>query len=148
MGRALFTGLAMCLAAGTAGAQVQQSADSRTVLGGGDEYLSAAADAIRAGEYADGIRLTTLGLERPQTDSDRAAALSNLCAAHAAKGEPDAAIKYCDESITINEHNWRAYINRSYAYLPETDVRRVERGPRRGRDAQSDARARSRRSAA
>jgi tetratricopeptide (TPR) repeat protein len=116
MGRAWFTGLGICLAAGTAGAQVQQSPDSRTVLGSGDEYLSAAADAIRAGEYADGIRLTTLGLERPQSPSDRAAALSNLCAAHAAKGEPDTAIKYCDDSITINEHNWRAYINRSYAY--------------------------------
>jgi tetratricopeptide (TPR) repeat protein len=114
--RAFFTGLAMYLAAGTAGAQLQQTPDSRTVLGGGDEYLSAAADAIRAGEYEDGIRLTTLGLERPQSQPDRAAALSNLCAAHAAKGEPDAAIKYCDESIAMNEHNWRAYINRSYAY--------------------------------
>ncbi len=115
MGRAFLTGLAMSLA-GAAIAQSDQQADSRTVLGGGDEYLSAAAEAIRAGEYEDGIRLTAIGLDRPQTEHDRAAALSNLCAAHAAKGEPDNAIKYCGESLAINEHNWRAYINRSYAY--------------------------------
>jgi tetratricopeptide (TPR) repeat protein len=48
--------------------------------------------------------------------ADRAAALSNLCAAYAASGNLDLAIKYCTESITINERNWRAYSNRSYAF--------------------------------
>ena len=59
------------------------------------------------------------GADAPQrlaTMSDRAAALSNLCAAHAAKNEPDVAIGYCTESLTINEQNWRAYSNRAYAY--------------------------------
>jgi tetratricopeptide (TPR) repeat protein len=94
----------------------QQQADSRTVLGVTNEYLAAGAEAIRAGQYDDGIRLTKLGLDRPNPPRDRAAALSNLCAAHAAKKEPDAAIGYCTESLQINDANWRAYSNRAYAY--------------------------------
>jgi tetratricopeptide (TPR) repeat protein len=113
-----FGGVAIWLVAAAAWAQVdpQQQADSRTVLGGTNEYLSAGADAIRAGSYDDGIRLTRIGLERSSNISERAAALSNLCAAHAAKGETDLAIEMCTASLAINDQNWRAYSNRSYAY--------------------------------
>jgi tetratricopeptide (TPR) repeat protein len=110
------SGFALCLAASYGWAQVEQQPDSRTVLGGGNEYLMAGAEAIRAGQYDDGILLTKRGLERPTNPNDRAAALSNLCAAHAAKREPDTAIGYCNESLALNERNWRAYSNRSYAY--------------------------------
>ena len=92
------------------------TADSRTVLGVGNEFFSAASEAIRAKQYDEGIRLTKLGLEQPASPRDRAAALSNLCAAYAAKGEWDLAIKHCTESLEINGENWRAYNNRSYAY--------------------------------
>jgi tetratricopeptide (TPR) repeat protein len=116
MARLLIRGVALCLAASSAAAQPEQPADSRTVIGGGNEYLAAGADAIRAGLYDDGIRLTMLGLERPSSVNDKAAALSNLCAAHAAKGEADLAIKHCTDSLAINDHNWRAFSNRSYAF--------------------------------
>jgi tetratricopeptide (TPR) repeat protein len=114
----LVSGLATCLVASTGWAQVdsQRQPDSRTVLGGGNELLAAGAEMIRAGQYEDGIRLTTLGLDRSTSIADKAAALSNLCAAHAAKGNPDLAITYCTESIAIKENNWRAYSNRSYAF--------------------------------
>lgn len=117
MARAWVKGLATYFVASAASAQIGVPGDSRTVLGGGDEYLSAAADAIRAGQYDDGIRLSVMGLDRPQSERDRAAALSNLCAAHAAKGEPDKAIKYCNESLELSEYNWRAYVNRAFAYF-------------------------------
>ncbi len=95
-----------------------QQADNRTIIGAGNEFLSAASFAIRMGQYDEGIRLTHLGLTRYQpSTTDRAAALSNLCAAHAAKGEPDIAISFCDESLDMNSRNWRAYNNRSYAYF-------------------------------
>jgi tetratricopeptide (TPR) repeat protein len=94
----------------------QEQADNRTVIGAANEYLAAGAEAIRAKQYDDGIRLTKLGLERPASTRDRAAGLSNLCAAHAAKNEPDTAIGYCTESLTINDANWRAYSNRAYSY--------------------------------
>lgn len=118
MSRAILSGLALCLTAGFGWAQLHDPPpESRTILGGGNELLSAGADAIRVGQYDEGIRLTTLGLEHPMTrDQDRAAALSNLCAAYAAKGMPDAAIRSCTESLALNGQNWRAFSNRSYAY--------------------------------
>lgn len=123
MVRAIVCGMASCLMLGPALGQrsevpelTQQQPDSRTVLGVVNEYLAAGAEAIRIKQYDEGIRLTKLGLERPASPRDRAAALSNLCAAHAAKNEPDTAIGYCTESLAINETNWRAYSNRAYAY--------------------------------
>jgi tetratricopeptide (TPR) repeat protein len=114
MGRAFLSGVALCLIAGPAGAQP----DSRTVVGVGNELLSAGADAIRAGRYDEGIHLTELGLERPgNLQRDRAAALSNLCAAYAASARPDFAITHCSASLAISSSNWRAFSNRAYAYL-------------------------------
>ena len=119
MARSLAGGFAICLVASIASAQIdtQQTPDSRTVLGVGNELLAAGAELIRAGQYEDGIRLTTQGLERAPKASEKAAALSNLCAAHAARGNPDLAITFCTESIAVNEKNWRAYSNRSYAFF-------------------------------
>lgn len=118
MVHAILKGLAMCLVAGPSFAQLEDATpDNRTVIGGGNPLLAAGADAIRAGQYDEGIRLTNLGLERRDTlESERAAALSNLCAAYAAKRMPDRAIGLCTESIAVMAHNWRAYSNRSYAY--------------------------------
>jgi len=91
--------------------------DSRSVFGTRTPLLAAGADAIRAGRYDDGIRLTIQGLEsEPVSPRLKAAALANLCAAHAAKGEADVAIDFCDESVELDPRNWRAYSNRSYAY--------------------------------
>jgi tetratricopeptide (TPR) repeat protein len=93
-------------------------ADSRTIMGSGNEFLSAGSFAIRVGQYDEGIRLTELGLKRYQPSiQDRAAAYSNLCAAYAAKGQPDTAIPLCDQSLNLSSNNWRAYTNRSYAYF-------------------------------
>ena len=114
MARLFTKGLAICLVAAPGWAQ-DPGADNRTVLGA-DEYLTAGADAIRMGRYDDGIRLTERGLNRAARTVERAAALSNLCAAHAARGEPDIAIDYCSQSLDINPRNWRAYSNRSFAY--------------------------------
>ena len=81
MARALYTGLAFGFVANLCGAQdTQQTPDSRTVLGGGNEYLSAGADAIRAGSYEDGIRLTALGLQRsPSSRRSCCRTLESLC---------------------------------------------------------------------
>ena len=123
MVRIAICGVASCLMLGPALAQrqaipeiTQEQPDSRTVLGVSNEYLAAGAEALRLKEYDEGIRLTKIGLERPTSPRDRAAALSNLCAAHAAKNEPDVAIGYCNQSIEINDANWHAYSNRAYAY--------------------------------
>ncbi len=115
MGRNLLVFFAGCLVASNAWAQL---ADNRTIIGASNEFLSAGSFAIRTGQYDEGIRLTHLGLTRYQpSQADRVAALSNLCAAHAAKGEPDVAIPFCDESLSMSTRNWRAYSNRAYAYF-------------------------------
>ncbi len=115
MARLVSVGITCLLMANSSWGQL---ADNRTILGAGNEFLSAGSFAIRMGQYDEGIRLTNLGLTRYQpTRDDRASALSNLCAAHAAKGEPDIAIPYCDESIGMNDRNWRAFSNRAYAYF-------------------------------
>ncbi len=95
---------------------------SRTVIGPQNELLTAGSQAMVAGRWADGVRLTLLGLERPGlTDHMRSGALSNLCGGYAALNQPDLAIEYCTESIELNERNWRAWSNRSYAYWMKDD---------------------------
>lgn len=125
MGRALVTGIAVCLAAAAphgAGSDPPSSertpADSRTVFGSDNPLLAAGATTIRAGSYEEGIRLTEQGLEISNPSrAARAAALSNLCAAYAATQQPDAAIEHCNESLAIGTRNWRAYSNRAYVYF-------------------------------
>ncbi len=134
MARVLISGFAICLVASAGWAQVdsQQVPDSRTVLGGGNELLAAGAELIRAGEYEDGIRLTTLGLDRSPSIPDKAAALSNLCAAHAARGDPDRAITFCTESIAINEQELARVQQPLVRVLFERHVRPSELGSRIG----------------
>jgi tetratricopeptide (TPR) repeat protein len=95
---------------------------SRTVIGPDNELLTAGSQAMVAGRWEDGVRLTLLGLERPGiNDTMRSGALSNLCGGYAALKQPDLAIEYCTESIELNEFNWRAWSNRSYAYWMKDD---------------------------
>jgi tetratricopeptide (TPR) repeat protein len=115
MARARLIGLVASLAAGVVGAQSADRAESRLVIGT-NEYLAEGAEQIRMRQYDEGIRLTSLGLAQAASVNERAAALSNLCAAYAAKGNADQAIDYCTQSIALREDNWRAYSNRSYAY--------------------------------
>src|SRR6516164_2053497 len=95
MARAQLIGLIVSLAAGAVGAQsTDRVAESRTVLGTND-FLAQGAEQIRMRQYDEGIRLTSLGLAQAESITQRAAALSNLCAAYAAKGNADRAIDYC-----------------------------------------------------
>ncbi len=110
--------LAFCwFTAVQAHADPEGDAGMRMTLGS-NEYLFAGADAIRAGQFDDGIRLTMIGLERPGVSRrNRAAGLANLCAAYVSKREPDTALPYCDESLGITSDNWRVLSARSQAYF-------------------------------
>lgn len=118
MRRSLIVGAAALLLAPLHTAIADDPVPRHGIVIGASPYLSAGADAIRSGRYDEGIRLTKIGLERDTRSSrDRAAGLANLCAAHVAKEEPDAAIPYCTQSIELFSGNWRPYSNRSHAYL-------------------------------
>jgi tetratricopeptide (TPR) repeat protein len=124
MARAQLIGLVVSLAAGVAGAQPANTADSRTVLGS-NALLSQGAEELRIGQYDEGIRLTALGLAQATSINERAAALSNLCAGYAAKRKPDEAIDCCTQSLALRDDNWRAYSNRSYAYFLKGQYKRA-----------------------
>jgi hypothetical protein len=45
-----------------------------------------------------------VGVERgADSIRNRAAGLANFCAAYVAKNEPDRAIRYCTESLSVND---------------------------------------------
>ncbi len=107
MRRVLSSTLALCLMATPGWAQLlNDDVRSSLVLGAG-KYLTAGADAIRAGQYDDGIRLTLRGLDHDGASlRNRAAGLANLCAAHVSKREPDKAIAYCfSASSSLSSYN-------------------------------------------
>lgn len=113
MSRFLLASSALFLAVAASWAQPE----SGFVLGERTPLLAAGAEAIRAGRYEDGIRLTREGLDTESVSAwMRAAALANLCAAHAANGDPDGAIGYCNDSLAVDARNWRAFSNRAFAY--------------------------------
>jgi len=113
-------GLALTLAMSgvlTARADELESSATRITIGA-NEYLVAGTEAIRAGDFDEGIRLTSIGLERSDLGArDRAAGLGNLCAAYVSKDDPDSALPYCNRSLELNGQNWRVLAARARAYF-------------------------------
>jgi len=115
--RSRLAGLAWSIAGLLAAFDFAAAQGNRAIVGAGNEYLAAGAYAMLTGDFAEGVRLTELGLKRyAPPPQDRASALSNLCAGYGALGDPDTAIRFCSESLALNSRNWRAFNNRSYAY--------------------------------
>jgi len=117
--RVILSVLALILGAAPAWSQGGQDTvgDNAIIIGGVNPSLQAGSEAIRIGDYAEGIELTLRGLEdRTVSTRNRSAALSNLCAAYAARQLPDTAIRYCTEALALDAGNWHAFSNRSYAY--------------------------------
>jgi tetratricopeptide (TPR) repeat protein len=112
----LMAALVSCVAAPTLAAEPPAASSSTTVIGG-NELLQEGAAALREGDYERGIELTQLGLKRPNADHDVAAALSNLCAGFVGLRQYEQALKHCDDSLAINDTNWRTWNNRAAAHL-------------------------------
>jgi len=126
MGRALCVALAVLFASHSRADDLQGSAPRLTL--GADEHLVAGADALRAGQFDDGIRLTLIALARSDLSvRDRAAGLANVCAGYVAKDEPDEAIPYCDQSLQLDDRNWRVYTVRARAYFLKEMFAQAER---------------------
>jgi tetratricopeptide (TPR) repeat protein len=92
-------------------------ANSSTTVIGGNELLQAGAAEMRSGNYQRGVELTQEGLKRPNAQHDVAAALSNLCAGFVGLRQYQLAIQHCDESLAINDGNWRTWNNRAAAHM-------------------------------
>lgn len=90
---------------------------TKTVIGVRNMPLKSGAEALLAGDYEEGIRLTHLGLTQAFGVREEEAALSNLCAGYLQLEEYDTALQYCEMLLARNDEHWRAYNNRALIYM-------------------------------
>ena len=109
--RAVIVGY-LCLFASLVCAQ-----QNKTVLGPSNLALQEGADALKAGEAKEGVRLTLRGLQQAKNKDERHAAKANLCAGYALLEQYQIALDYCDEVLQENDRNWRALSNRALIYV-------------------------------
>ena len=96
---------------------IGNTADPVTVIGPRNLPLYNGAEALLAGDNAEGIRLTLEGLKIAFGRREEEAALSNLCAGYLKLGKYSEALKYCDTLLAQNNESWRGYNNRAVAYI-------------------------------
>lgn len=111
--------LAAAVAAAAVVADERSGADvgARTVIGETNPDLADGARLILAGDVAEGMRRTQLGIDAAQTRRERVAGLSNLCAGYIRLDQPATALEYCDQALALDERHWRARCNRAVAYI-------------------------------
>jgi tetratricopeptide (TPR) repeat protein len=112
---------------------------ARTVIGPTNVDLADGADALRAGDAAEGVRLTERGLRSANSERDRLAGYSNLCAGLVMLDRYEEALESCNTAIAIDDRHWRSYNNRALAYLRLKRYSEAERDIRRGQELNPDA---------
>jgi tetratricopeptide (TPR) repeat protein len=90
---------------------------TKTVIGVRNLPLKRGAEALLAGDYEEGVRLTHIGLTQAFGVREEEAALSNLCAGYLQLGKYDTALQYCEILLARNSEHWRAYNNRALIYM-------------------------------
>jgi len=93
------------------------SPQSVTVLGTTNALLASGSDALEAGRYQEGIRLSLAGLEDVASTRDQAAGHANVCAGYAALKRWEEALPHCNRSLDLDRGNWRAFNNRAAVYV-------------------------------
>ena len=130
---AIVLGMAMAIGAVDTAAADALAPNASTVIGA-NAMLSDGASALMNGEWERGVQLTQMGLSTALSERDRAAAYANLCAGYAAMRKYERALENCDQSIALDEGNWRAWQNRAAAHLGlgkvEESILDVQRGLR------------------
>lgn len=125
---ALLAGAATC---GVVSAEPADPSSANTVLGANPQ-LSEGAEAMLNGDWKRGIELTEMGMSATVSREDRAIGLANLCAGYAALKQYQKALELCNQSLAIEESNWRAWQNRAACHLNlgniEESLRDIQRG--------------------
>ena len=121
-------------AAAVAQATGDEDGQARTVIGPSNIDLADGADALRAGDAAEGVRLTERGLRSASSQRDRIAGYSNLCAGLIMLDRHEEALDSCSTAIAIDDRHWRSYSNRALAYLMLKRYNEAERDIRRGEE--------------
>lgn len=126
---------ALVLIAAGATAQLNQ-----TVIGPSNADLAAGADALRAGDAEEGVRLTLRGLHFAQSDREWQAAHSNLCAGYLLLNQLDKALQHCNTVLAENDNYWRAYSNRALIYIEQKRYAEAEQDLQKGESISPNAR--------
>jgi tetratricopeptide (TPR) repeat protein len=74
-------------------------------------------DALEAGRFEEGVRLTLAGLEQPNNPRDQAAGHSNICAGYAALKRWTEALEHCNRALELDRSNWRTFNNRAAVFV-------------------------------
>ena len=106
-------------------------AESKTVIGPRNIYLYDGANALKAGNSAEGVPLTLRGLELAQGLREEKIAHANLCAGFLLLGQAETALEHCNWVLERDPYHWKTYNNRAIVYLrlerfeeSEADIKR------------------------
>ena len=120
--------------------RLENEASAKTVIGPRNLPLYDGAQALLAGNDAEGVRLTHKGLQIAQGRREEEAALSNLCAGYIKLALYDNALKYCEMLLARNDKNWRGYNNRAVIYIQTKQWDKAEKDLIRGEELNPNAR--------
>lgn len=139
---ALFLALVLMapICSGQGAQRMEQDTGPKTVIGPRNLPLYDGAQALLAGDDAEGVRLTHKGLQVAQGRREEEAALSNLCAGYIKLAMYDEALKYCELLLARNDRNWRGYNNRAVIYIKTKQWEKAEADLTRGEELNPDAR--------
>lgn len=113
--------------------------ESKTVIGPSNIDLADGANALMAGDAAEGVRLTVRGLASAQGNREKKLAHSNLCAGYMMLNLPRKALEHCNAAIELDDTFWRAYNNRALVYLALDRYDESEADIRRGQELRPNA---------
>lgn len=100
-----------------AAAFADQDPGSKTVLGPSNIYLYDGANALKAGDADEGVRLTLQGLKTAANQREEKIGHANLCAGFLLLSQYETALQHCNWVIERDANHWRTYNNRAIVYL-------------------------------
>ena len=125
--------IAGALAPATPAQEAKPGETATTLIGPRNPPLAAGAEALQAGNNAEGVRLTLEGLKLAEGAREEQTALSNLCSGYLRLRDFTSALDYCGRLLERDENAWRAYNTRALAYLElqqyanaDADLKRAE----------------------
>lgn len=119
--------------------RINRDRNPTTIIGPRNVPLHDGAEALLAGNNAEGVRLTHEGLSTAQGNREEEAALSNLCAGYIKLQIYDKALKYCDLLLARNDRNWRGYNNRAVIYIMTKQWAKADADLKRGEELRPGA---------
>lgn len=90
---------------------------SKTVIGPSNIYLYDGANALKAGDAEEGLRLTLQGLKTAVNRREEKIGHANLCAGFLLVSQYETALEHCNWVIDRDPNHWRTYNNRAIVLL-------------------------------